>query len=78
MTKTACPVGLVEHRKGRRTFDEQETVVRFDRAGVTARLYTADRAQANRWLRRGYPIRATSGGWETDVPKRLITFRTQK
>lgn len=67
--------GLEGRRVPGRRMEEQETIVRFDRAGSEALLYTADRNQANRWTRRGYAVRETTGGWEATVPKRLVSFR---
>lgn len=67
--------GLEGRRSPGRRMEEQETIVRFDRAGSEALLYTADRNQANRWTRRGYAVRETTGGWEATVPKRLVSFR---
>lgn len=75
---TAPRVELNDHRTPgavSRTLVEQETVVRFDRTGAPAVLWTADINQARRWMARGYPVEPVSGGWRCRVPKRALTFR---
>jgi hypothetical protein len=69
---------LEDHRSGAggRSMAEQETIVRFDRTGGAAVLWTADLNQARRWQGRGYPVAPESGGWRCEVPKRAITFRS--
>jgi hypothetical protein len=70
-------VMLEDHRSGAgsRTREELETVVRFDRSGPGAQLWTSDLLQARRWLARGYPVEPVAGGWRCTVPKRALTFR---
>lgn len=61
-----------------RTLEEQETIARFDRTDGLASLYTASPSQARRWMRRGYPVTPSGGGFIAAVPKSCISFRRLK
>ena len=61
---------------------EQETIIHWDRVEPVAYLYTAHQAQANRWIRMGYPVevfsrdqKGTPRGWTAKVPVEAIRFR---
>ena len=60
----------------RRQLSEQETIIRWDRESTSASLYTAYKAQADRWRRRGYVVAERHGGWWADVPIKCISFRS--
>lgn len=78
---TTKTVALEDHRRSAqpgavpRSLAEQETVIRYDRTGAEAVLWTADLNQARRWAARGYPVEPVSGGWRAAVPKRALSFR---
>jgi len=58
-----------------RSFEEQETIVRFDRGAPGAVLWTAAAPMAAKWRRLGYPVTAEGAGWRAAVPTKLLTFR---
>ena len=57
---------------------ETETIIRWDRTGDPATLWTADRSVANKWRQRGYPVRDEGKpgreSWRCEVPVRCIRF----
>ena len=61
---------------------EQETIIRWDQDKRVLQLYTANRAQASKWTRLGYPLevcgRTRSGeprGWRGQAPLHAVRFR---
>ena len=61
---------------------EQETIIRWDHEERVAGLYTACQAQANQWIRLGYPVevfgrdqKRIPRGWRAKVPVEAIRFR---
>jgi hypothetical protein len=50
-----------------RSFEEQETVIRFDRASAVATLWTAAATVAGKWRRLGYLVTANGAGWRAEV-----------
>jgi len=58
-----------------RSREEQETIVRFDRASPLATLWTAAAPIAGKWTRLGYPVQVERYGWRCEVPIRALTFR---
>ena len=58
------------------TRDEQETIIRWDRASKTATAYTAHKGQADKWRKRGWPVVAVDRhGWRAEVPIAAVRFR---
>jgi hypothetical protein len=53
---------------------EQENLLRWDRTGDAARLYTADPLEARRWQQLGYPVQAQGRGWTARVPIQAIAL----
>ncbi len=67
------PVFMVPQR---RTLEEQETIVRFDRTDAPAMLYTAAPNQAERWRKLGYDVSPLGAqGWQCVIPKTAVRFR---
>ena len=58
-----------------RSREEQETVIRFDRASPTAIFWTAAVLVAAKWRRLGYPLVQETGGWRSEVPINRLTCR---
>lgn len=61
---------------------EQETVIRWDREDRRVEMWTADPAEARRWLKLGYDVtiirRSGDGaptGWRATGPAKCIRFR---
>jgi hypothetical protein len=61
--------------RGRRMREEQETIIRWDRSGPDAVLYTAAVAEKRRWEARGYAVAALGSGWTAKVPIRAVSLR---
>lgn len=65
-----------------RSREEQETILRWDQADQSVKIYTAAPGMAAKLSKRGYtmtPIRRTNGtvtGWEGTAPKGCLIFRT--
>ena len=64
---------------------EQETVIRWDREQRIVQLYTADPAQARRWVRLGYDVKVQGTdrdgrphGWTATGPSGCVRFRRLK
>jgi len=61
--------------------EERETIIRWDEADPTPKLYTSSPAMAQKWRKRGYPVHVfgTANGephsWTASVPKGSVTFR---
>lgn len=58
-----------------RSREEQETIVRFDRASTVATFWTAAALVAAKWRRLGYPLVQDAGGWRSEVPINRLSFR---
>jgi hypothetical protein len=59
----------------RRSYAEQETIVRFDRSSPMANYWTAAPTMANKWRRLGYLVTADGFGWRAEAPISAFTFR---
>jgi len=57
----------------RYTLEEQETILRYDRASDDLHVYTASPPEAAKWKRLGYPLKELSPhSWVAIVPKACL------
>ncbi len=55
--------------------EEQETTVRWKRAGGPVTLWTSSAVERRRWVRLGYRVERDGVGWRTEGPAGCVRVR---
>ena len=59
-----------------RSFAEQETIIRWDRASSDAEIWTAAEHVKNRLQKRGWTVEVSGGGWKVVLPQKAVSIRS--